>query len=332
MTGFQYPWLLLLAVLAPALAFLRSWRRRQPSLTFSDGETLARLPATWAVKAHRLLPLAFGIGFVLLVVALARPRTGLEESLVRADVRDILLLVDVSTSMRAEDLSSAGRTRDRLAAAKEVIERFVRKRPHDRIGMVAFAALPYTVSPLTLDQGWLLGQLGRLETGMIEDGTAIGDGIASAVNRLRESKARSKVIVLLTDGINNRGTLAPEDAARAARALGIRIYTVGAGTSGPVRTPVRDAGGETRYLVQETAIDEESLARVADATGGRYFRAADFAALEQVYAQIDQMERTRVDVRDYTRFEERFAPFALLALVFLALEKALALTRLGRLP
>ena len=167
---------------------------------------------------------------------------------------------------------------------------------------------------------------------MIEDGTAIGDGIASAVNRLRESKARSKVVVLLTDGINNRGTLAPENAARAARALGIRIYTVGAGSSGPARTPVREASGETRYFMQETAIDEASLAQIADTTGGRYFRAADFAALEEVYARIDRMERTQVDVRAYTRFEEWFAPFAILALVFLALEKALALTRLGRLP
>jgi Ca-activated chloride channel family protein len=284
------------------------------------------------VAGHRLLSLAFGVGFIFLVVALARPRKGLEESLVRADVRDIILLVDLSTSMRAEDLSSAGKTRDRLAAAKEVIERFVNGRPHDRIGMVAFAAQPYTVSPLTLDRGWLLGQLGRLETGMVEDGTAIGDGIASAVNRLRESKAKSKVIVLLTDGINNRGTLAPENAARAARALGIRIYTVGAGTSGPVRTPVRGANGETRYLMQETAIDEASLAEIADTTGGRYFRAADFAALEEVYARIARMERTQVDVRAYTRFEEWFAPFAILALVFLALEKSLALTRLGRLP
>lgn len=330
--SFHYPWLLLLLALAPLLVFLRSWRARRPSLTFSGGGTLARLPGTWAVRAHRLLPLVYGVGFVLLVVALARPRKGLDEHLERAEVRDIVLLVDVSTSMRAEDLSSGGRSRDRLTAAKEVIERFVQRRPQDRIGMVAFAALPYTVSPLTLDRGWLLGQLGRLEIGMIEDGTAIGDGIASAVNRLRESKARSKVIVLLTDGISNRGTLAPENAARAARALGIRIYAVGAGSNGPARTPVREASGETRYFMQETAIDESSLAQIADTTGGRYFRATDFAALEEVYARIDRMERTQIDVRAYTRFEERFAPFALLALVFLALEKALALTRLGRLP
>jgi Ca-activated chloride channel family protein len=329
---FQYPWLLLLLLLAPGLAFLRAWRRRRPSFGFSDGTALARLPATWAVVAHRFLPVLFGLGFACLVVALARPRTGVEESVVRAEVRDIVLLVDVSTSMRAEDLSAAGKRQDRLAAAREVIERFIRGRRDDRIGLVAFSALPYTVSPLTLDHGWLIKQLGRLETGMIEDGTAIGDGIASAVNRLRESKAASKVVVLLTDGFSNRGVLTPENAAQAARALGIRIYAVGAGASGPVRAPIRDAAGEVRYVLQESGIDEAGLAAIADTTGGRYFRAADFAALEEVYARIDRMEKTRVDVRDYTRYEERFAPFAILGLVFLLLEKGLALTRLGRLP
>lgn len=330
--SFQYPWLLLLLPLAPALAFLRFWRRRMPTLAFSDGRSLARLPVTRAVRARRLLPAIYGLGLACLVVALARPRTGLQESLTPVEARDIVLLVDVSTSMRAEDLSAAGRAVSRLDAAKQVIEAFVQKRPHDRIGMVAFAALPYTLSPLTLDQNWLIEQLRRLSPGMIEDGTAIGDGIASAVNRLREGKAKSRVIVLLTDGINNRGSLTPETAARAAQALGIRIYAVGAGNSGPVRIPVQDAYGNARFITQDSRIDEASLTQIASSTGGRYFRAADFAALEEVYAQIDRMERTRVEVRSYTRFEERFAPFAVLGLILLALEKLLGLTRLGRLP
>jgi len=328
----EYPWVLLLLLLAPGLVFLRSWRRRTPSLGFSDGRTLVRLPRSWAVTAHRFLPLLFGAGFVLLVVAAARPRTGVEESIVRADARDIVLLLDVSTSMRAEDLSAAGRTMNRLEAAKEVIEKFVSKRADDRIGLLVFAAAPYTVAPLTLDRGWIVQQLGRIRTGMVEDGTAIGDGIASAVNRLRESKARSKVIVLLTDGINNRGILTPENAARAARALGIRIHAVGAGASGPVRVPVLDDRGNARYVVQEFGIDEASLREIADTTGGRYFRAEDFSALEGVYAEIDRMETSRIDVRSYTRFEERFAPFAILGLVLIVLEKLLALTRLGKLP
>lgn len=330
--SFQHPWLLLLLLLAPGVVFLRSTRRRAPSLLFSDGRALSRLPVTWAVIAHRLLPLVFGAGLALLVIAMAGPRTGLEAGRVRAETRDIVLLLDVSTSMRAEDLSPAGKTRSRLDAAREVIERFVARRPHDRIGLVAFSALPYTVSPLTLDQGWLVGQLQRLETGMIEDGTAIGDGIASAVNRLRESAAKSRIIVVLTDGINNRGVLSPVDAARAARALGIRVYAVGAGSSGPVRVPVRDAYGSARYVVQEGGIDEAGLAQIADLTGGRYFRATDFAALEEVYDRIDRMETTPVDVPTYTRFEERFALFALLGLGLLVLEKVLSLSRLGRLP
>jgi Ca-activated chloride channel family protein len=330
--SFQYPWVLLLLFLAPALVFVRSWQRRTPSIVYSDGRTLARLPGSWAAKARRLLPLVFGAGFSLLVIAAARPRTGIEESVVRAEARDIVLLVDVSTSMRAEDLSAAGRTMNRLDAVKEVVEQFVAKRPDDRIGMLVFAAAPYTVAPLTLDRDWIVGQLGRLATGMVEDGTAIGDGIAAAVNRLRESKARSKVIVLLTDGINNRGLLTPENAARAARALGVRIHAVGAGASGAVRIPYRDDDGNTRYVMQETGIDEASLREIADTTGGRYFRAADYAALEGVYAEIDRMEKTRIDVREYTRYKEWFRPFAILGLVLIALEKGLALTRLGKLP
>jgi Ca-activated chloride channel family protein len=329
---FEHRWALLLLLLTPVLVYLRAARSRKPSLAFGDGRALAGLPRTAALLAHRLLPLLFGAGFALLVVALARPRTGLEQSRTQADARDIVLLVDVSTSMRAEDLSSAGRATNRLDAAKEVIRRFVEKRRHDRIGMVAFAGMPYAVSPLTMDRGWLLTQLGRLQTGMIEDGTAIGDGIASAVNRLRQSKARSKVVVLLTDGMNNRGSLLPETAARAARSLGIRVYAVGVGTSGLVRVPVRDAFGAERFVTQESGIDEASLTGIADTTGGRYFRAADFAALEAVYAEIDRMEATRIAVREYTRFEERFAPFAAAGLLLLLLEQALALTRLGRLP
>ena len=330
--SFHHPWVLMLLLLAPGLVFLRSWRRLTPTLSYSDGRALARLPRSWAVWAHRLLPLAFAAGYSLLVVAAAGPRTGVEESAVRADARDIVLLVDVSTSMRAVDLSAAGRTMNRLEAVKEVIEKFVARRADDRIGMLVFAAAPYTVAPLTLDQGWIVQQLGRLRTGMVEDGTAIGDGIASAVNRLRESKARSKVIVLLTDGINNRGITTPENAARAARALGIRIHAVGAGASGPVRVPVLDERGNPREILQDAGLDEASLREIADITGGRFFRAADFTALEEVYFEIDRMEKSRVDAKSYTRYEERFAPFALLGLLFLVLEKVAGLSRLGRLP
>ncbi len=324
---FDYPWVLLLLLLAPVLAWLRERRPGRAGMRFSDTRLLTRLPRSWAVHAVRLLPILYGAGLALLVVAAARPRIGLEESRVKTDVVDIVLLVDVSTSMRAEDLSAAGRRMNRLDASKRVIREFVEKRAGDRIAIVSFAALPYTVAPLTLDHGWLLQQLDRLKTGMLEDGTAIGSAIASAVNRLRDSEAESKLVVLLTDGVNNAGDLSPENAARAAEALGIKVYTVGAGTSGIV--PVRIRG---HVVNQYSEIDAETLQRVSDITGARFFRATDFDALRDIYAEIDEMERTEIDIEEYRRFEERFAGFAAAGLVLLLLEKLLSLTRLRRLP
>jgi len=245
---------------------------------------------------------------------------------------DIVLLVDVSTSMRAEDFTTAARSLNRLDAAKIVLDKFIKARPGDRLGMVAFSAMPYTVSPLTIDHGWLLQQMDRLQTGMIEDGTAIGDAIASAVNRLRDSVAKSKVVILLTDGMNNRGKLSPDNAAQAAKAMKIKVYTVGAGSTGWVRVPVMDPFGGTQYVRQRAEIDEASLTRIAETTGAMYFRAADMKGLESCYRQIDQMEKTEVSVDQYTRFEEQFMPWVFLGLICLGLEKLSALTRLGRLP
>jgi Ca-activated chloride channel family protein len=192
--------------------------------------------------------------------------------------------------------------------------------------------MPYTVSPLTLDHDWLLQQMDRLKTGMLEDGTAIGDGLASAVNRLRDSIARSKVVVLLTDGINNRGTLSPDNAAQAAKALGIKVYTVGAGSSGWVPVPGPDLFGGQRVIRQRSDVDEAALQRIARATAALYFRATDLKGLEDVYAQIDQMEKTEISVDQFTLFQERFAPWLLLSMCCMAAEKMLSLTRLGRLP
>ena len=198
--------------------------------------------------------------------------------------------------------------------------------------MVAFSAMPYTVSPLTLDHGWLIQQMQRLETGMIEDGTAIGDAIASAVNRLRDSVAKSKVVILLTDGMNNRGALSPENAAQAAKALHIKVYTVGAGSTGIVRIPVVDPFGGRQYVRQSSEIDEGTLKRIANITDATYFRATNLKGLEDVYRQIDKMEKTEVHIDQYTYFEERFMPWLLMGLLLLGIEKVLWLTRLGRLP
>ena len=328
----RYPLILLLILLVPALVYLRYGQRRKLSLRFSDGGAVAQLPVSWAVTFQPFLPICYTFGLVLLIIATARPQKGLAESRVNTEAVDIVLLVDVSTSMRAEDFTTATRALNRLDAAKMVIERFINDRPNDRIGMVAFSAMPYTVSPLTLDHGWLIQQMQRLETGMIEDGTAIGDAIASAVNRLRDSVAKSKVVILLTDGMNNRGALSPENAAQAAKALHIKVYTVGAGSTGIVRIPVIDPFGGRQYVRQPSEIDEGTLKRIADITGAMYFRATDLKGLEEVYRQIDKMEKTEVNIDQYTYFEERFMPWLLMGLFLLGLEKVLWLTRLGRLP
>ena len=315
---FCYPSLLLLALLIPAALWLRYGRRR-PSLNFGDGARLPQLPRTWAVRFQPALPVNFALALLCLVVALARPQKGLEESRVRTEAVDIVLLVDVSPSMMTPDFSTPMHTLNRLDAAKSVLEKFIASRPHDRLGMIGFSAFPYTMCPLTLDHGWLLDRMRNMRPGMLGDATAIGDAMASAVNRLRESKAKSKVVVLLTDGQNNFGLMKPEIAAQAAKALGIKIYTVG-------------ASAVTARSRNDDAVDEASLKGIADTTGAAYFRAANLEKMQNVYEQIDKLEKTEIQVDHFTRFRELAAPWLLAALLFLALEQVLALTRLGRQP
>lgn len=328
MISFQYPWMFALLLLVPALVYLRYARPRRNTWRFSDGEVLRTLPRTWAVRAYWVLPALYAVALTLLVVALARPRAGLAESKTHTEIVDIVLLVDLSTSMRAEDLSTPTERMNRLDAAKRVLATFIDARSNDRMAIIAFAALPYTVSPLTLDHYWLQQHLERLRTGQLEDGTAIGDALASAINRLRKSEAKSKIVILLTDGMQyNPLLLSPETAAQAAKALGVKIYTVGTGKTGMV--PVPRGGFMTR---QYSEIDEAMLKRIAEITGGTFFRATDFEMLSQVYEQIDAMEKTEIELAEFTRFEERFAPFLLACLALLALEQILSLTRLRRLP
>ncbi|MBM4154129.1 MAG: VWA domain-containing protein [Lentisphaerae bacterium] len=328
----RHPWFLLLLLAVPALEWLRVRAPARLVLPFSDGAALRALPVSWAVRAHALLPWIRGAGLALLVVALARPQKGLDESVVRTEAVDIVLVVDVSPSMAAEDFSTRTERINRLDAAKRVIEAFVKRRENDRIGMVAFAAMPYTASPLTMDHAWLLTRTAGLEIGMVGDGTGIGTALASAVNRLRDSRAKSRVVVLLTDGMNNSGSISPDDAAQAAEALGIKVYTVGAGTRGFAPMPVRLPFGGVQMVRQPVEIDEALLQRMAKTTGAAYFRATDLRSLEDVYAQIDELEKTEIEVRQFTRYEERFMGWAAAGLLLLAGAKALSLTRLGRLP
>lgn len=332
MIRLAHPWLLLLALALPPWIWWRERLDRRNAFPFTDDAILARLPVTWGVAVARARPVLRGLGLLALVIALARPQRGLEESIVRTEAVDIVLTVDVSTSMRALDFSTPTRRMDRLDAAKDVADAFIARRRNDRIGLVAFAAMPYTAAPLTLDHAWLRQRLGDLRTGMVEDGTAIGTAIASAVNRLRGSAARSKVVVLLTDGINNAGAVSPENAAEAARALGVRIYTIGAASHEGALYPVRDPFGGERLVRVPPDLDEASLQRIAEITGGRYFRATDLKSLERIYAEIDALEKTEIEVEQYTRFEERFAPWVIAALALLGLERLLALGRFGGLP
>lgn len=326
MMTLRHPLLLLLLLLVPLLVWLRYARRRQAPLTFSDGAALVGLPLSPWLALRKLPAALFGAGLVFLIVAIARPQKGMSESRVETEGVDIILLVDTSTSMRADDFSTATTRIDRLDAAKSVISQFIQARPDDRMGIVAFAAMPYTIAPLTTDHAWLLLQMDRLQTGMLEDATAIGDAIASGVNRLRDSAAKTKIIILLTDGINNAGRLTPQDAAQAAAALGIKVYVIGAGADRP------RGGGFFGMPQFGSEIDEVSLKKIAETTHARYFRATDLKSLEETYKQIDSLEKTKIELDQYTRYEEMFAPFLVLGLLCLSLELLLGYTRLGRLP
>ncbi len=326
MIVFRHPLFLLLLLLVPALVWLRHARRRQAPLAFSDGAALLGLPRSPWLALRKLPPALFAAGLVCLVAAAARPQKGMSESRVETEGVDIMLVVDTSTSMRAEDFSTATKRMDRLDAAKSVLAQFIQARPDDRMGIVAFAAMPYTIAPLTTDHAWLMLQLDRLQTGMLEDATAIGDAIASGVNRLRDSQAKTKLVILLTDGINNAGRLTPPDAAQAAAALGIKVYTIGAGSDQP------RAAGIFGFVQGGNEIDEAALKKIAEITKAQYFRATDLKSLEETYKAIDQMEKTKIELDQYTRYEEKFAPFLALGLLCLALETLLGFTRLGRLP
>ncbi len=322
--------LLLLVLLVPlAWAYWRwVWKRRR-SIRFSDLGTALRVNRHWS-RYQPHIPFALRLlVLVLLIVAMARPRSGVTYEDISSEGIDIVLTVDVSSSMLAEDLK---RGSSRLEVAKKVVADFISRRKHDRIGLVAFAAKAITRCPPTLDYRVLDSQLGQLRIGSIEDGTAIGVAVASSANRLRNSKAKSRVIVLLTDGMNNRGEIDPLTAARVAEAQGLKVYTIGVGTRGMAPVPVKDAFGRTRYQKMQVEIDEEVLRGIASMTGGKYYRATDAKELQDIYQQIDTLERTKIEVREYKRFRELFALFLFPALGVFVLDLFLGGTRFRTIP
>ena len=290
------PWFLLLVPALVAIYFLRrrSGAHRPASLGFS---TAGWLPARGRDRTRLLLNAVYLLSILLLTVALARPQRGLRENELSGRGVDIVLALDVSTSMRAEDFQP-----NRFAVAKTVASTFVEGRPHDRLGLVIFAGTAVTQCPLTLNHSVLVDLLQRVDFGMVEDGTAIGQGLATALNRLRQSRAKSKVVILLTDGDNNRGAIDPLTAADLARALGVRVYTIGVGTSGIAPFPVDDPAFGRRYVMQPVVIDETTLRGIAEKTGGHYFRARDNQALAAIYRQIDQMEKSNLTSAAYSEW------------------------------
>jgi Ca-activated chloride channel family protein len=262
-----------------------------------------------------------------MVIALARPVIVHHESETTTEGVDIVLAMDISGSMLARDF-----TPDRLSAAKRLATEFVAERTGDRLSVVAFAGEAFTQCPLTADQAAVGTMLSRLRSGVVEDGTAIGNGLATAINRLRESGAKSKVVVLLTDGVNNRGQISPIMAAEIARDLGIKVYTIGVGSRDKAPMPAIDPFGNQTFVMADVEIDEELLRNIASTTSGRYFRANDNEALRNIYQQINELEKSEVQVTHYTSYDELFGRWLLLALLLLALEFIVARVILNRLP
>ena len=328
---FASPWLLLLLLVLPLWLW---WQRRSAQrggLKFSSVATARSLSSVWSALGPLLLFGLRGATLVLFIAALARPQLGRSESKVRTEGIDIVLVLDISGSMWAADYEKMGQRESRINAAKEVVREFIRSRPNDRIGMVVFGTHAYVASPLTLDHDWLERNLDRVKIGLVEGNTAIGAGIGTAVNRLRDTKAKSKVIVLLTDGGENVPNPPALEAAKAAKEFNVRIYTVGAGSDykGPI--PVFDDDGNFKGNIRAD-LDEDLLKQVATVTGGQYFRAADTASLKKTYSQIDAMEKQKVETLAYEEWRELFPWFLAPGLGCLVLAVTLEHTRLRRLP
>ncbi len=305
---FDYPMLLLFLILIPLLAwrYFRAWNRQEGSLRFSSVSFLQQIKPSFLAK-HHYIPFALRmVTLILLILAFARPQAGIQEEEITGEGIDIVVVLDNSGSMRAEDF----KPRNRLAAARDVVQKFIEGRKHDRIGLVVFAAKSYTKCPLTIDYMILKDFLSRVDfTPQEDDGTAIGMGIATAVKRIKDSRAKNKVIILLTDGRNNRGQIDPMTAAELASQSTIRIYTIGVGTKGEAPYPVQDPLFGKRYVMLAEELQEDVLIKMAEKTGGQYFRATDKSTLSQIFSTIDAMEKTQFKIKVHTSYRELFRLF-----------------------
>lgn len=325
---FAYPQLLFLLLLVPVLAgwYISRHNRRLASLQVSSLKSFHNT-ASWK-RTLRHVGISFRLlAIAALIVAMARPQTSYEEKKSEGEGIDVVLCIDVSGSMLAQDFSP-----NRLEAAKQVAAEFVKYRPTDRIGLVIFAGESFTQCPITSDHEMLEAQIYGIRGGFMVDGTAIGSGLATSVDRLRTSTTKSKVVVLLTDGENNGGLIDPRTAKDIARTLGIKVYTIGVGTEGFAPTPVQTPGGDIIMQQERVNIDEKLLTEIARETGGRYFRARDNESLKQIYAEIDQLEKTRIEIKTTRRYTEKYYPLVMIALLFIFLEVLLRFTVFRKFP
>jgi len=314
--NFVNPYLLALAILPIAWYVYRRISKSRQSYIMMSSASPFEATKNWRSKWTGLPDILRLLAMISLVVALARPQLALSEEEVNAEGIDIMLAMDLSSSMLAKDFEP-----DRLEVSKKVAADFVAKRPYDRIGLAVFAGEAFTQCPLTTDQLIIQDFLGSLAVGILDDGTAIGMGLATAVNRLKDSETKSKIVILLTDGVNNTGYINPLTAAEIAKEYGIKVYTIGVGTEGTALTPVnRRSNGQYIFRQSMVQIDEQLLQQISNDTGGRYFRAKDQTDLEDIYNYIDQLEKTEIEVNVFKKYKEEFRIFLLLALGLLFAE------------
>jgi len=329
-----HPWFLLLLLLLPLAAWLKGKRGKPPSFVYSSTQLVRGILNVTRAKSGGFLAAIRWLVLALCIVALAQPRLTKSETKVSASGIDIAVAIDLSGSMLSEDFEISRDERlNRLQMAKQVLKGFIDKRPNDRIGLVAFATQAYIAAPLTLDHDFLLKNLERLEIGVIDENrTAIGSGLSTAINRLRELKSKSKIVILMTDGQNNSGKLDPLTVADAAQSLRVKVYTIGVGMRGQAPMPVRDMFGRKRYQLMPVDIDEDTLQKIADKTGGKYYRADNAKKFQEIYAEIDKLEKSEADVKKFAHHQELFAWFISPSLGLLLLEVLLRHTLWRRLP
>jgi len=330
---FGHPYLLLLLLLLPLAAWLRGKRGRPPAFVYSSTQLVRGILNVTRSRTGGFLTALRWLTLALCIVALAQPRLTKSETKVTASGVDIVVAIDMSGSMQSEDFELNGESVNRLVMAKDVLKKFIEKRPSDRIGLVAFATQAYIAAPMTLDHDFLLKNLERLQIGTIDESqTAIGSGLSTAINRLRDLKSKSKIVILMTDGQNNAGKIEPLTAAEAAQTLNVKVYTIGVGTRGMGKVPVFMGGRKVGYRPQPVDIDEDTLQKIADMTKGKYYRADNTEKFKSIYAEIDKLEKTEAEVKKFAHHQELFAWLISPGLALLLLETLLRHTVFRRLP